>query len=423
MRRLLTGLAWCGLCAAVLGVAPAPMTPMVTPGQVVVSKPDKDGIVTMLRPIVTRLHADDPVRIALHWATEKGPITERAGGRLLQRSASLQSMTFVLTAPDGKKQELKADVQARPDEWIPGLHYAPTYLLTLSKDHLSLDESHRGPMPVKKWAWVGGKAPDLTKPGIYKLSVSGHLVSGKESTPFESGEITFEVGVPTIKSQADIEKVAREALSKRVANLSPKVEYFLSDNKDGNRLVRYKATGPKWSYNEHTIEVKPDGTLGKLSEREVFTCVAHGTLIDAEAGRRAIEPIREGDRLWGYDGKERVLTTVRLIRKGTAKRTLVFGDGLRVTPEHPLWASGEWKPAATVGARERLLDTRLRQIEAGTPRIVNERIDVYDLTVDGPHCFFAGGFLVHNKDRAYWPKLDDPWYLLGLDDKPLPPKK
>ncbi len=112
------------------GFVPAPVTPKVTPGQVVASKPDKDGIVTMLRPIVTRLHPDDPVRIALHWATEKGPLSERDfGTRTLQRSASLRSMTFVLTPPDGKKQELKADVQPRADEWVPGLHYAPTYLL------------------------------------------------------------------------------------------------------------------------------------------------------------------------------------------------------------------------------------------------------------------------------------------------------
>lgn len=293
--------------------------------------------------------------------------------------------------------------------------------VTLSKDHLSLDESYRGPLPVKKWAWAGGKAPDLTKPGVYKLSVTGQLV-GKEAAEFESGEIVFEVGVATIKSQADIEKMAREALSKRVANLSPKVEAFLTENMDGDRLVRYQTAGKKWSYTENTVEMKPDGTVGKFSDREVFTCVAHGTLIDAEAGARAIETIREGDRVWGYDGKERVLATVRLVRKGVSERTLVFGEGLRVTPEHPVWASEEWKLAATIAPRDRLLDLRLRQVEAGTPRIIDERVDVYDLTVDGPHCFFAGGFLVHNKDRGYSPKLDDPWYSLGLGVLPLPPK-
>jgi hypothetical protein len=423
MRRYLP-MAFLGIVAISFPeIAPAEDPTKVTPGHTVASKPDKDGIVTVLRPVVTRLSSDDPVRIALHWAAEKGPISERtAGMRKMHRSETLRSMTFVLTLPDGKKQEFKADVQGQPGEWVPGIYYAPTYLLALSKDHLGFDEGHRGPQPSKKAAWVVGKSPDLSKPGVYKLKITGQLVSGKEGTPFESGEITFEVGVATIKSQAEIEKTAREALSKRVANLPPKVDYFLTENGDGDRLVRFRtAGGKKWGYMEHTVEVKPDGTVGKISDREVFTCVARGTVIDAEVGPRAIETIREGDRVWGYDGKQRVLTTVRVVRRSAADRTLVFGDGLRVTAEHPLWASGEWRAAGQIGPRERLLDAQLCQVEAGAPRVIDDPIDVYDLTVDGPHCFFAGGLLVHNKDRAYSPNLDDPWYSLGLDV--VPPAK
>jgi hypothetical protein len=62
-----------------------------------------------------------------------------------------------------------------------------------------------------------------------------------------------------------------------------------------------------------------------------------------------------------------------------------------------------------------LLDARLARVPAGPAREVAGRIEVYDLAVDAPHCFFAGGFLVHNKDRAYSPKLDDPWYDLWPD--------
>jgi hypothetical protein len=417
MQRLLA-VVLCGLCATV-GIAPAADPTKVAPGQTVVSKPDKDGIVTMLRPIVTRLHADDPVRIGLHWATEKGPITERtAGMRTMHHSATQKSMTFILTTPDGKKQELKADVQGRPDEWTPGLYYAPTCLLVLTKDNLAFDDGHRGPTAARKWPWVGGKGPDLSKPGVYKLKITGQIVSGKEGTPFESGEISFETGVAAVKSQAEIEKTAREALSKLVANLSPKIQPNLSENKDSDRVLRYRTATAKWTQTEYIVTVKPDGSGVTIGEREIHTCVAHGTLIDAEAGPRAIETIREGDRIWGYDGKKRVLTTVRLVRKSAADRTLVYG-GLRVTSEHPLWVSGEWKPAGTITQRDLLLNVQLRQEEAGSPRIIDEQIDVYDLTVDGPHCFFAGGLLVHNKDRGYSPSLDDPWYNLGLGTLPL----
>jgi hypothetical protein len=56
----------------------------------------------------------------------------------------------------------------------------------------------------------------------------------------------------------------------------------------------------------------------------------------------------------------------------------------------------------------------VRRREAGEPECRSEAIAVYDLTVDGPHNFFAGGFLVHNKDvhRKYDPMLDDLWYRL-----------
>src|SRR5205085_2514590 len=120
---------------------------------------------------------------------------------------------------------------------------------------------------------------------------------------------------------------------KRVANLPLKMQPFLHEDKEGNRLVRFRAADVKWSYTEYIVAVQPDGTVGKIREQTVGTCVAHGTVIDAEKGPRTIETLREGDRVWGYDGTKRVLTTIRLVRRGTSERTLVFGDGLRVTAD------------------------------------------------------------------------------------------
>ena len=47
----------------------------------------------------------------------------------------------------------------------------------------------------------------------------------------------------------------------------------------------------------------------------------------------------------------------------------------------------------------------------GTPAIIEEYVDTYDLAVSGTHNYFAGGVLVHNKDRSYIPGIDDPWYF------------
>ena len=115
-----------------------------------------------------------------------------------------------------------------------------------------------------------------------------------------------------------------------------------------------------------------------------------------------------------------MLAPVRVIRRSRAERTLVFGE-LRVTAEHPLWANGTWKPAGSVARADRLLDTRLRDFPAETPRVIEEPIEVYDMTIDAPHCYFAGGFLVHNKDPMYVPRLDDPWYNLWME--PTEPKR
>jgi hypothetical protein len=390
----------------------------VTPGQTAVSKPDKDGIVTMLRPIVTRLHADDPLRIALHWETEKGPLLDRGENRTYNRADTLRSMIFTLTTADGKKHEFKAEVPA--DMAVTrALYYSPTFVFTLSKDVLLPDAHYGG--GAGKHTWAGGTKLDLSKPGAYKLRIKGSLAGGKPETPFETGEIAFEVGVRTIKSQEEIEKTARAALAKNVSNLPLKMQTFLHDDKEGNRLVRLRAPNIKWSYTEYVIAVQPDGTVGKIREHTVGTCIASGTLVDAEKGLRAIETLREGDRVWGYDGTKRVLTTIRLVRKGLAERTLVFG-GLRVTADHPLWANGVWKPAGLVTPTDRLLDGRLRQKAAGLPRTIEEAIGVYDLTLDAPHCFFAGGLLVHNKDRSYWPKVDDPWFNLWMEPMAEKPK-
>src|SRR5687768_3726794 len=107
--------------ALLLGFAPEPAPPNVRPRQVAVSKPDKDRLVTMRQPVVKPLHADDPLRVAIHWATEKGPIAPHKHNRPLSRTAPPRSMTAHLTGPEGKNQEFKADVPTLHDEYKPGL--------------------------------------------------------------------------------------------------------------------------------------------------------------------------------------------------------------------------------------------------------------------------------------------------------------
>src|SRR5207249_669219 len=119
-------------------------------------------------------------------------------------------------------------------------------------------------------------------------------------------------------------------------------------------------------------------------------------------------------RLWGrdLDRGERVLTTVRHVRRAEAVQTLRLGCGLRVTGGHPVHASGGWKLARDLRESDELLRSDGGRMRAGKIERLTGRVAVYDLSVDEPHNFFAAGVLVHNKDRAPSPRLDDLWYVL-----------
>jgi RNA polymerase sigma factor (sigma-70 family) len=393
-----------------------PPTPKgaVEPGQVAVSKPDKNGLVTMLRPLVTRLAPGDPLRIALHWATENGPIERDPPGGNLLRDDTLNSMTFTVTVPGGKRHALQAKV--KPTAGLAPLSRAPTYVLTLTEKGIAERDVTSGP-------WADNHKGLFDVAGVYHIQVGGSLVRDQgDAIPFESGRIAVELGSTGIKTLAEVETAARDALERKRPDLKPGKPTVILEDKAGNRLVRFASEVRMWSYTQYVVEVSPDGTPGADSQREIHTCVACGTLLEGEKGPVAVETVREGDRVWGYDlaAKEKALTTVRLVRRGKAAETLVFGETLRVTATHPLWAGGVWKRAGEVQEDDALLTSDLRSVPAGVGRPVVGAIDVFDLTVDGPHNFFAGGFLVHNKDRPYSPNLDDLWYRFW----PLPePKK
>jgi hypothetical protein len=406
-----------------------PAVAQVKPGQVAVGKPDKNGLITMLRPVVTRLAPGDPVRIALHWDTEKGPLqpspdNQALGNSLVLRDATLNSMTITIAGPDGKARKLKPKVAAIPGN--RGLTFCtqPTFMLTLTAagiqeyDGLGL----KGP-------WADEQKAKLDAAGVYSVKVSGNIVREKgDPIPFETGTISLELGAKEIKTLAEAETAARAALEKKGYKLNPGA-YGPAENAEGDRVFkiggpvaeppadpknpRIAIAGPR-AYMEYFVAVKPDGSVGTIREEKRHGCIARGTSVECADGLRPIEQIAVGDRVWGYDlaRKERVLTTVHAIQRTTAEKTYTFGGTLRASAQHPIFAAGAWKEAAVVASDDTLLSADLREVPAGQPKVEYGAIDVFDLTVSGPHTFFAGGFLVHNKTLAWSPALTDPWYKL-----------
>ncbi len=132
-------------------------------------------------------------------------------------------------------------------------------------------------------------------------------------------------------------------------------------------------------------------------------CFAAGTPVRTTRGDRAIESLRPGEWVTGWDvvGQRAVQTTVRAVIPRGERAVMAFrlsnGATIRVTAEHPLFDpdTESYRPAETFEVGARLLGPggEVVWLEA---RDEDGTTEVYDLSVDAPNNYFAGGVLVHN---------------------------
>lgn len=143
-----------------------------------------------------------------------------------------------------------------------------------------------------------------------------------------------------------------------------------------------------------------DGGTGRYAITGA-ACFASGTAVLTPDGERAIESLRPGDRvLTLVDGATRAVPVRALLPRGERpiiELALESGEVLRLTAEHPLYDphSGTFRPAGELHAGDVLLGadgevTIALRIDRG------ETAPVYDLSVEAPHTYLAGGILAHN---------------------------
>ena len=141
-----------------------------------------------------------------------------------------------------------------------------------------------------------------------------------------------------------------------------------------------------------------------------FLCIAEGSLISTPTGRWRIEQLREGDEVYSVDTRSGALVEVRVtaIRRGVREcmsLELCGGERLRCTPSHPIYhpdtdsyrVAGEWithRPTTVARVVEgRVIGQAVTSVSAYAGLM-----EVFDLSVDGPHAnFIADGVVVHNK--------------------------
>lgn len=161
-------------------------------------------------------------------------------------------------------------------------------------------------------------------------------------------------------------------------------------------------------------------------------CFAAGTLVITDRGNVPIEQLRVGDKVLTRNGFRRV-TGAACTSPDALTYEYHIGDRvLWATPNHPVYANGEWVAIDELVGRTVYC---ILSVIQNLPRIniANEQHvasivgvhcyrkrkkhqPVYDISVEGAHEFFANGVLVHNCDALQYMCLG--MLHIGSEDAP-----
>jgi hypothetical protein len=144
----------------------------------------------------------------------------------------------------------------------------------------------------------------------------------------------------------------------------------------------------------------PSYLVGGGDGSNIQLCFVGGTRITmTDLSVKPIEQVRIGDVVYSYNEQtgDYVPATVAQTFEHTAAEYLDI-DGLRVTAEHPLYVIGKgWTRAGDVQAGDVLFLDYGGEKPVSRIIYLSRTVQVYNLTVEGTHTYFANGVLVHNK--------------------------
>ena len=148
-------------------------------------------------------------------------------------------------------------------------------------------------------------------------------------------------------------------------------------------------------------------------------CFVAGTLIHTLRGEIPIEQVTTKDEVLTRKGFRPVLAA-GMTKHNTDVITVTFSNGksLTGTPNHPIFMENKgWVPLASLRCGDKVVDSgggyccrRRTEFVVKEGELEEEKSDVYNLTVDEEHEYFANGFLVHNcYDAVAYGCMSRPW--------------
>lgn len=255
--------------------------------------------------------------------------------------------------------------------------------------------------PSYEFAFSEREIPNVSVTGVWW---DGKVLRSAENTVFFDSE-TRELGMEVRSDKAEYRPGEQAKLDVFLRDASGRaksgaiVNVNVVDEAAGgtappqlNDLYSYKSDGLSQAYMSHAY---PQGAMA-----EQGGCFVAGTPVRLSDGSNVpIESIRVGDEIRtrrDIFSSEQVASRVTDVIRHSVEGYLLLNQRIGVTPEHILWVNGTWKTAGDLRVGDTLLleDERLETVR--DIMLVRRRTEVFNLTVEGTHTYFASGAYVHN---------------------------
>lgn len=165
-----------------------------------------------------------------------------------------------------------------------------------------------------------------------------------------------------------------------------------------------------------TVEAqKQSGATHGTAKEKAYTsqgryiCFMAGTQISmADNSFKNIEDVEIGDLVWAWNETSKKLSAQRVSKTFIHDHDgdlVLLEDSIYVTPNHPVYVQGKWKPAGNLEQGDLVLTIEIseeghalfeKRIES-PENAGNHSGHVYNIEVENLHNYFADGVLVHNK--------------------------